>query len=390
MDNIFSNLLKDNELWIITNNDGKTGIFSKFISNKIVGEAYAFITNRKFIILVNSLDFDNINTNTNCIMFNSVNIQEKFNDILNKLNYPKKIFLNYSQNELIDEIGHGEYLKLNKLLNKSYKNHVILSSENLLLDICQFNTNEDIEKFKISSKRANQILTKAFKQIKINMTEKEINKLVISIFNKKPSYFKNLGIVKEELSWNGTNPIVLIGKNFTKGGHSTPSDTPLLRGNTIYFDFGVKLTFENGKSYASDIQRMGYALKQDENFAPKFVKDVFNTLKQAILLGKEKASTKVKGYEVDEIVRNYIISNGYPEYNHGTGHSVGEFAHNYGTRLSKKIYKESNLNLKYNGVYTIEPRIMIENGGSIEEMIVVKENFSEFVSPIQKKLFLIK
>ena len=137
---------------------------------------------------------------------------------------------------------------------------------------------------------------------------------------------------------------------------------------------------------------MGYCLKDTDtkNCIPKEVFNVFKTLYDAVSLGQKFASAKAKGYEVDSVVRNYILKNNYPNYNHGTGHCVGEKAHNYGARLSTKNIYESNLNLFPNAIYTIEPRIMIPNGGSIEEMIVVKENSSEFISPRQKKLYLIK
>ena len=42
------------------------------------------------------------------------------------------------------------------------------------------------------------------------------------------------------------------------------------------------------------------------------------------------------------------------------------------------------------GIYTIEPRIMIENGGSIEEMIIVKGDKAEYISVRQTELYLIK
>ena len=90
------------------------------------------------------------------------------------------------------------------------------------------------------------------------------------------------------------------------------------------------------------------------------------------------------------MVRSVITESGYPDYNHATGHPVGETAHSPGTSLSPAGHKRSGMLLRENGVYTIEPRIQIENGGSIEEMIRVTKNGGEPLCTPQKFLYLIK
>ena len=135
---------------------------------------------------------------------------------------------------------------------------------------------------------------------------------------------------------------------------------------------------------------MGYALKNQESSPPEKVSRVFDTLVKSIELGIENFKPSKKGYEVDEIVRNYILSQGYPNYNHATGHPIGEEAHNPGTSISPKGHKRSSLLLKENGVYTIEPRIQIENGGSVEEMVLVTKNGGTPLCPPQKRLYFIR
>ena len=60
-----------------------------------------------------------------------------------------------------------------------------------------------------------------------------------------------------------------------------------------------------------------------------------------------------------------------------------------GDTISPKQSKRANLKLVENGVYTLEPRINIENGGSIEEMILITKNGAIPLCNIQKELYLI-
>ena len=142
------------------------------------------------------------------------------------------------------------------------------------------------------SRRANEILESTFKKIKTGMTEKEIAKIVKDELKTTPDYFKEFGVVNEDFSWGEPCPIVLVGKNLKLGGHTSPSDTVFKKGDTIYFDFGVKLTIGK-RDYCSDIQRMGYALKEGEEVASKEVQEVFDTLVYAIKNGKDFANNSL-------------------------------------------------------------------------------------------------
>ena len=97
----------------------------------------------------------------------------------------------------------------------------------------------------------------------------------------------------------------------------------------------------------------------------------------------------MKGYELDEIVRKEILSAGYPDYNHSTGHAIGESAHNPGALIGTRERKLAKLRVQPKGVYTLEPRIPISNGGSIEEMVVFTNKGGEPLCEPQKELYLI-
>ena len=392
--------LKENSVWIMYSAEGGDPYFKKFVSAKTVVPAVAILSRREKYLILHDLDYENAKDfDGEVLIYSDENsLVNNICMVLKKLNYPPDIFLNYSDKRdfQTDVIGYGTYRFLHdNILNYYNYSGISVPSFNSADEIIYFlmdsKTDEDIKFMKIAAKRALDILIAAFNNIKIGMTEKQILNLVHNIFMKKPMYFKKHGIIKEELSWEKELcPVVLVGKNLVKGGHSCASNTPLRRGDTIYFDFGVTIHLKNGKKYSSDIQRMGYALKLNEKKAPEKVQKVFDTLVKAVNNGIKNMTPDKKGSDIDKLVRSIIVGEGYPDYNHATGHPVGETAHSPGTSLSPAGHKRSGLLLRENGVYTIEPRIQIENGGSIEEMVRVTKNGGEPLCTPQKALYLIK
>ncbi len=393
-------ILKNDSVWIMYNSENKDPYFSKFITNKTIVPAVSILSNCEKYLIVHSLDYENIkNFDGEVLIYSGENsLIGNIFKVLQKLKYPKSIYLNFSDklDSQTDVLGYGicKFLRdnISSYYNESNRSlPEFLSADDIIYALMDCKTDEDIKYLKIAANRALQILDTTFKKIKIGMTEKQIVNLVHNVFNQKPYYFKKFGIIKEEFSWDPSLcPVVLIGPNLKKGGHSCAENYALHRGETIYFDFGVTIFLKNGKKYSSDIQRMGYAMQKNEKNPPENIKKVFRTLVTAIDMGIKNCFPTKKGYEIDEIVRGHIISNGYPDYNHATGHPVGETAHSPGTSLSPKGHKRASLFLQENGVYTIEPRIQIENGGSIEEMVHVTKNGGIPLCPTQCQLYIIK
>ena len=393
-------MLTENFVWIMYGAENSDPFFTKFITDKTIVPSACILSKQNSALLVHELDKENIkNFNGEIIIYDAKkSIIKNINEKLANLKFPAKIYMNFSDrlDSQTDVLGHGTFRFLSDNISEFYTQNGIhkpefVSADELLYRLLDTKTEEDIKYLKIAANRALGILSNAFAKIRVGMSEKQIANLVHNIFNQKPANFRRMGIVSEQLAWEKeTCPIVLTGENLKKGGHTAPSDKTLKRGDTVYFDFGVKITLKNGKSYSSDLQRMGYALNLGEKQAPEAVQNVFDTLVKAIEIGIQNVSPDKKGFEIDEQVRNYIIQKGYPNYNHATGHPIGENAHNPGTSISPKGYKRSEMNLRENGVYTIEPRIQIENGGSIEEMVAVTKNGGIPLCAPQKSLYLIK
>lgn len=395
---MINEILDHKSIWIMYCAENSDPYFKKFITGKTIVPSMAVLSHDKIFLLVHELDENNVKDFSGEVITYSSSIPSSLQKIIKNLNFPENIFLNFSDklDFQTDVLGYGTFRFLHDNICSFYQSNTkstpeFKSADNIIYELMDTKSEEDIKYLKIAANRALQILNSTFQKIKVGMTEKQIANLTQKIFMQKPNYFKFHGIVKEEFSWEQeTCPIVLVGPNLKKGGHSEPSNTMLKPGYTVYFDFGVKFFLKSGKCYSSDIQRMGYALKPNERNAPPEVQKVFDTLKSAIELGKNACKPGVLGHEIDAIVRSQILNAGYPDYNHATGHPVGENAHSPGTSLSPKGHKRSALPLRENGVYTIEPRIQIENGGSIEEMIQVTKSGGITLCPPQQKLYLIR
>ena len=393
--------IKDNDtIWVMENRENSDRIFTEYVTDKLFSSTYVIVSKGIAYIFVHKLDEENVKVldknYSKVYIYETADILKKyFIEVLTKLNFPKNVLLSYTtmSDENTDIISYSCYLRISKLLRRLYKDYgkkaLIKSAEMNIYEIISKNSNDDIEKIKLLASFTQEILEKSFRSIKPYQTEIEIANNTIDITNK---YMKNVmqkyDIINYGLAWN-ICPIVLTGINLKNGGHSMPSEKKIIPGDTIYFDFGIQATFKNGKTFYTDIQRMGYLLKNDERKAPKEVEEVFNTLVLSIKKGIKKMKPDIKGYKIDEIVRGEILSKGYPDYPHATGHPVGKQVHAGGALIAPKYSKRAKISLVETGIYTLEPRIDIENGGSIEEMILVTKDGAIPLCNIQEKLYLI-
>lgn len=389
-----------NAVWIMYNSENCDPYFSKFITNKTIVPSLCILSNQNKFLIAHALDVENLRCfDGEVLTYDGENsLIQIMTDILNKLKYPPVIYLNYSDklDSQTDVLGYGTYRFITDNIIAEYKQKNITppnfkSADTLIYQLLDSKTDEDIFYLKLAANRALEILNIAFKKIKIGMTEKQILNLVHNISSFKSKNLRRYNVVKETFSWEKELcPIVLVGPNLEKGGHSEAGNQILRPGDTVYMDFGIQIHLKDGRKYSSDLQRMGYALKPKEFSVPNEVKKVFSTLYQAIDIGIKNCKPGIKGYEIDKIVRDHITEKGYPSYNHATGHPVGETAHSPGTSISPKGHKRSGLFLQENGVYTIEPRIQIKNGGSIEEMVQVTPSGGITLCERQKSLYIIR
>lgn len=398
----FCNTIKDNDtIWVLENSDNSDTLFKKYVTDKLFSSTYVIVSKDIAYVFVHKLDEGNIqNIKDECARVYVYDSYKKLNsqieEALKELDFPTRLLLSYTtmSDNNTDIISHSSYLRVSKLFRKIYKNNnkkfKIKSSEHNIYEIICRCTSLEIERLKVLAKATDDILKKSFESITVNQSEIEIARNTVLITKEYMEKIKESNkIAKYSMAWD-VCPIVLVGEDLEKGGHAEPSSRKIKYGDTVYYDFGIKAEYEDGMVLYTDMQRMGYLLKKDETGAPSEVLKVFNTLKDAIACGINAMNIGVKAYKVDDIVRGKILDSNYPDYPHATGHPVGKEVHGAGALISYKTSKRANLRLVENSIYTLEPRVNIKNGGSIEEMILVTASGAVPLCSTQSELYLIK
>ena len=344
----------------------------------------AFIINRDgdTTAIVGSMELENFEGNSG---FKNVigylkSVKEPLLEYIKSKN-PKSIAINYSQNSVLaDGLSHGLYINLLNYLSGTGFEDKLISSEEI---VSALKGRKSPTEFKIMKEAVDETLLlfdEATKFIKPGVTEIEIGNFVKELAFKKGF----------ELAWEEDHcPAVFTGPD-PHSPHAGSTDRKVEKGHMVNMDFGIMY-----KDYCSDLQRTWYVLKNDEDKAPADVKRGFEIIRDAIQKVADALKPGVKGYEMDDIARNYITENGYEEYAHGLGHQVGRKVHDGGCGLLPKWERYGQTPLmavEENQVFTIEPRLPVKGYGvsTLEEEVFITKTGCEFISKPQKELILIK
>ena len=294
---------------------------------------------------------------------------------------PKSIAINYSKNSnLADGLSHGMYLLLLDHLKGTGYEGKLVSSEDIIAALRGRKSKAEIANLTEAVNVTLSIYDEVTKFMKPGMTEQQVADFILSRVKEK-------GL---ETSWEEDQcPAVFTGPE-SAGAHAEPTKRIIQKGHVLNIDFGVKI---NG--YCSDLQRTWYFLRDGEDKAPAEVQRGFDVIVDSIQLVADKLKPGVMGCEMDDIARNFIVENGYPEYPHGLGHQVGKIAHDGGCGLFPRWERYGTIpfmKVEESQVYTIEPRLPVKDFGvaTIEEEVFVTEDGCIFLSKPQKELYLIK
>ena len=291
---------------------------------------------------------------------------------------PQKIGLNFSRDDVAaDGLTYGMYNLLSEYLEGTPYPENFVSAESLLLRLRGRKTPEEIRRIKQAITITEEIYDEAKGFVKVGQTEREI----AQFFHER---MKAHGVL---FAWGADhNPAVDAGPN--KGfGHAGPTDNLTKEGHLLHFDFGVRY-----QGYCSDIQRMFFFGSKTQ--IPEEVHHAFETVRDAIQASADFIKPGVKGFEVDQVARNYVQEQGYEEYQHALGHQVGQATHDGGTLLGPlwERYGESPKERVESGnVFTLELYVTTQNYGqiSLEEDILITETGCEFISKPQRELICI-
>ncbi len=282
---------------------------------------------------------------------------------------PKNIALDYSIDSIIsDGLTHGMYLVLEKILD-NYK-HKFISAEKLISALRSVKTPTEIELIKKACQITEEINSNMTPFIRVGKTETELQAL----------FYKEMDKFGVQEAWNKSQcPMIDAGPDKELGHVGPQESNKTKQGYTLHNDFGVRF---NG--YCSDLQRLWFFGSKNE--VPEELRHAIDTIIEAIQIAARTIKPGLQGYEVDKIVREYIVSRGYEEYKHGLGHQVGIQAHDGGTLMGPlwERYGDTPKQLiEENQVYTIEPSLRTKSNGMIalEEMILVTKDGAKFIVP---------
>ncbi|MDD6467949.1 MAG: M24 family metallopeptidase [Erysipelotrichaceae bacterium] len=309
-------------------------------------------------------------------------MEETIVKVLNELQ-PKKIALNINH---ADAAADGLTLGMYQSLEEDVFPHLvckpeIVSSMAIVSEVRGKKTPSQIEKIRICAQKADEYLRRVPEICHEGTTSIEIFNFLHEV-----AYQDGFG-----MSWAESQcPSVSCDPDVPQG-HSGITDTPLKKGCTINIDYGV-----SKDGYCSDLQRMYYVLKDDEDDAPEDVKKAFYLVRDAINAARLFMKPGVTGFEVDQVARHMIVDEGFDSWNAALGHQVGHVTHDGGTILANRRprYNRPELidtPLEVGNVFTIEPGVEIPQGRiGIEEDVVILENGTEFLQPAQQELILIR
>lgn len=301
-------------------------------------------------------------------------------DTIARLN-PDGIAVNTSRNNVhADGLTHAMYEFLKEYLTGTSYADRLVSAEPIINALRGRKTPTELERIRKAVEITNEIYEKTFAFINVGMTEIEVGEYMLKLA-------KEFGV---GLAWPQENcPAVNSGPNKVVG-HNGPTDIRIERGHIVHFDFGVKY-----EGYCSDIQRVGYVLRDGETEAPVEVQRGFITIRTAIEKSREAMKAGATGNSIDVISREIVEDSGYPEFMHALGHQLGRVAHDGGTLLGplwEKYGDSPNQTLELDQVYTIEPHVMIPGYGCIglEEDVVMTAAGAEYIGDPQKEIVLIR
>ena len=214
----------DDTIWVMENRDNADNIFKEYITDKLFSSTYIILSRNKAYVFVHKLDEGNIevldsNYAEVFIYSKQIELLEDIKSVLNKLDFPKKMLLNYTtmSDESTDIITHSSYLRVSKMFRRIYKEYdkkvSIKSAEKNIYKIISRNTNEEIEKMKILANMTDEILKRSFKSIKIGQSEKDIARQTQEITKEYIECVKEkYEIVDYDMAWD-ICPMVLVGEN---------------------------------------------------------------------------------------------------------------------------------------------------------------------------------
>jgi len=309
-------------------------------------DAYILITKYEQYLFTNPLYFEEVKIVVKDFQIYEINKKNPFTKLFARLIKDNNIQILGIES---DDLTLKEYQDLQKVIKTNLKP---LSLSSLRI----YKTQEEIRSIQKACDIGDKSFSFILHYIKPGITEKDVA-FELETFIRK----------------NGGEPafptIVAFGSNSAIPHHKT--NTTLLQNNDIILiDFGVRIN-----NYCSDMTRTFFMGKptQEQNIAYNIV---LEAQKKAIELLHHKLvydtqRKYITAASLDKIVREYILSQGYPSIPHSLGHGIGIQVHE-----PPALSPTSKDKLTDGMVFSIEPGIYLPGrfGIRIEDIFAIQNS----------------
>lgn len=353
-------------------------------------EAYVLITKQQSYLITSPLYAGDINLLQEIQLIKTTNksYEEIISSLIKKHDAKKVGFeANF--------ISVGEYEHLQNQIKEDFNqdNPITFAPVNLR-NLRIEKTEEEISLIEQACKIGDDTFSFILNEIKPGISEKEIA-------SEMEIFIRRNGAV---LSFPS---IIAFGKNAAIPHHVT-SDYKIAQNNFLLLDFGVKVN-----EYCSDMTRTIYIGKptdverkiyetvlEAQKRAIDYVQKTQNTqqaresdsqtVRKSESLNLRQSDTqsipKIQASIVDKISRDYITSQGFPDFPHTLGHGIGLAVHE-----APSLYIHSKDELKCGMVFSIEPGIYLhgKTGVRIEDLMVIEEKKARVLTKASKELITV-
>ncbi|HEX6510322.1 MAG TPA: M24 family metallopeptidase, partial [Chloroflexota bacterium] len=293
---------------------------------------------------------------------------------------PSQVAVSYSEDdESSDNITHGMYLMLLRLLQNTPYLDRLEPADSVLMPLRARKSSEEVERIRSSISATLELFAQIEGLLVPGVTEVEVFEQVHRLIQ----------AAELDFAWDPRyDPVVNFGPE-SAFGHAGAGTNELARGMIVHVDLGVKL-----RDYCSDLQRCWYLLREDESAPPSELTSAFNAVRASIEAGFEALRPGVPGHVVDAAARGALVKAGYNEPEFAFGHQLGQSAHDGGTLLGPhwpRYGRRPDLPIEEGSVFTLEFAVRTSAGPiGLEEDVLVTADGAGYLSSPQVDLWCLR
>ncbi len=333
------------------NHKNKSAIITKpeniFYFTDFWGEGILLISDYPYTkLIVPKLEYARaINTSKNCEIVPS----ERGTTIIDKL-------IELSDGADLIYSDSNDYNMISKVIEKLGSNNVIVN-DNIFYKLREIKEKEEIEKIQKASKIIDRLFEISSKEIKENVTEEEIQSILVYEAMKLGARFPSYSYT--------TNPLIIASGHNGSFPHAETSSKKIKQGEFVVLDITLSLDH-----YVSDATRtfgIGKITKE--------MMEIYEIVKTSQENGIEQLKHTKNFAEIDAACRNTIAKKKFGEhFIHSTGHGIGLEVHE-----PPWIRPNVESLIKENMSITIEPGIYLQNklGVRIEDSLLITKKKNE-------------